>query len=130
VSDKLCNNFVHSAYDICRFFHIYIYIYIYIYFLLFLVMHFGVLFIWSSIYVLQNKILHDRLEALHIQLAEKDRNSVGISSGSASADKLPDVGLQNVLNYLRRSKEIVISFAFQLFSLSLSLSHTHTHTCI
>ncbi|XP_062158169.1 nuclear-pore anchor isoform X2 [Alnus glutinosa] len=54
----------------------------------------------------QNKILHDRLEALHIQLAEKDRNSVGISSGSTGADKPADVGLQNVLNYLRRSKEI------------------------
>ncbi|XP_059455352.1 nuclear-pore anchor isoform X2 [Corylus avellana] len=54
----------------------------------------------------QNKILHDRLEALHIQLAEKDRNSVGISSGSIGTDKLPDIGLQNVLNYLRRSKEI------------------------
>ncbi|XP_040999238.1 nuclear-pore anchor-like [Juglans microcarpa x Juglans regia] len=54
----------------------------------------------------QNKILHSRLEALHIQLAEKDRNSVGVSSGSASCDTLGDAGLQNIINYLRRSKEI------------------------
>ncbi|KAJ0099641.1 hypothetical protein Patl1_19769 [Pistacia atlantica] len=54
----------------------------------------------------QNKILHTRLEALHIQLAEKDRSSVGISSGSTGTDSLGDSGLQNVVNYLRRSKEI------------------------
>uniref|UniRef100_A0A2P2MGP2 Uncharacterized protein MANES_16G052800 n=1 Tax=Rhizophora mucronata TaxID=61149 RepID=A0A2P2MGP2_RHIMU len=53
----------------------------------------------------QNKILHSRLEALHIHLAEKDRSSAGISSGS-SPDLLGDAGLQNVVNYLRRSKEI------------------------
>lgn len=53
----------------------------------------------------QNKILHNRLEALHIQLAEKDRDSAGISSGSVDP-MLPDAGLQNVVNYLRRSKEI------------------------
>ncbi|KAL5746674.1 hypothetical protein ACOSP7_027820 [Xanthoceras sorbifolium] len=52
----------------------------------------------------QNKILHSRLEALHIQLAEKDRNSVGIPSGST--DPVGDSGLQSVINYLRRSKEI------------------------
>lgn len=54
----------------------------------------------------QNKILHSRLEALHIQLAEKDRHSVGIPSGSTGTDTLGDAGLQNVVNYLRRSKEI------------------------
>lgn len=53
----------------------------------------------------QNKILHSRLEALHIKLAEKDRRSVGISS-SSGLDPLGDAGLQNVINYLRRSKEI------------------------
>uniref|UniRef100_A0A5B6ZUV8 Putative nuclear-pore anchor isoform X1 n=1 Tax=Davidia involucrata TaxID=16924 RepID=A0A5B6ZUV8_DAVIN len=54
----------------------------------------------------QNKILHSRLEALHIKLAEKDRDSAGIFSGSTNHDPLEDAGLQNVVNYLRRSKEI------------------------
>ncbi|XP_027342867.1 nuclear-pore anchor isoform X2 [Abrus precatorius] len=54
----------------------------------------------------QNKILHSQLEALHIQWAEKERNAAGISSGSSSADTFGDAGLQNVVNYLRRSKEI------------------------
>ncbi|PSR92585.1 Nuclear-pore anchor like [Actinidia chinensis var. chinensis] len=54
----------------------------------------------------QNKILHSRLEAVHIKLAEKDRDSAGISSGSTSQDTLHDSGLQNVVNYLRRSNEI------------------------
>lgn len=57
---------------------------------------------------MQNKILHDRLGALHIQLAERDRTSAGISVDD-------DAGLQNVINYLRRSKEIV--------SVSQSLTH-------
>ncbi|KHN48848.1 Nuclear-pore anchor [Glycine soja] len=54
----------------------------------------------------QNKILHSQLEAFHIQWAEKERNAAGISSGSSSADAFGDAGLQNVINYLRRSKEI------------------------
>ncbi|XP_028799696.1 nuclear-pore anchor isoform X2 [Neltuma alba] len=54
----------------------------------------------------QNKILHSRLEALHIQWAEKERNTAGISSTSSSADAIGDAGLQNVISYLRRSKEI------------------------
>nr|GEV17082.1 nuclear-pore anchor [Tanacetum cinerariifolium] len=49
----------------------------------------------------QNKILHDQLEALHIKLAEKSRGSVAESSGNVD-----DGGLQNVVKYLRRSKEI------------------------
>ncbi|CAI0378069.1 unnamed protein product [Linum tenue] len=53
----------------------------------------------------QNKLLHSRLEALHIQLAESDRSSVGMSSRS-NADPNADGGLQNVVSYLRRSKEI------------------------
>ncbi|XP_022717640.1 nuclear-pore anchor [Durio zibethinus] len=53
----------------------------------------------------QNKILHSRLEALHIQLAEKDRGSV-LSGGNVFPDPLGDSGLQNVVNYLRRTKEI------------------------
>ncbi|KAE9621513.1 putative nucleoprotein TPR/MLP1 [Lupinus albus] len=54
----------------------------------------------------QNKILHSQLEALHIRWAEKERNYAGVSSGSSSADLLGDASLQNVINYLRRSKEI------------------------
>ncbi|KAJ8761339.1 hypothetical protein K2173_001395 [Erythroxylum novogranatense] len=53
----------------------------------------------------QNKILHSRLEALHIHIAEKESNSAGISSERAS-DQYSDSGLQNVVSYLRRSKEI------------------------
>ncbi|QCD96134.1 nucleoprotein TPR [Vigna unguiculata] len=54
----------------------------------------------------QNKILHSQLEAFHIRWAEKERNAAGISSGSSSAEAFGDAGLQNVINYLRRSKEI------------------------
>ncbi|KAK6154564.1 hypothetical protein DH2020_008812 [Rehmannia glutinosa] len=50
-----------------------------------------------------NKILHSRLEAFHIKLAEKER---GVASGSGSQILADDDGLQNVVNYLRRSKEI------------------------
>ncbi|XP_073028198.1 LOW QUALITY PROTEIN: nuclear-pore anchor [Primulina eburnea] len=50
-----------------------------------------------------NKILHSRLEALHIKSAEKER---GIAFGSTSQTCTDDDGLQNVMNYLRRSKEI------------------------
>ncbi|CAN1263022.1 Nuclear-pore anchor [Linum perenne] len=53
----------------------------------------------------QNKLLHNRLEALHIQMAESDRSSVGMSFRN-SADPSNDGGLQNVVSYLRRSKEI------------------------
>ncbi|KAB5544461.1 hypothetical protein DKX38_012573 [Salix brachista] len=54
----------------------------------------------------QNKLLHSRLEAIHIQFAEKDRSAAGISSGSNAPGSGSDAGLQNVVNYLRRSKEI------------------------
>ncbi|XP_059661908.1 nuclear-pore anchor isoform X2 [Cornus florida] len=54
----------------------------------------------------QNKILHSRLEALHIKLAEKERDSAGISSRSTTQNAVDDAGLQDVVNYLRRSKEI------------------------
>ncbi|KAK4484958.1 hypothetical protein RD792_007563 [Penstemon davidsonii] len=50
-----------------------------------------------------NKILHSRLEALHIKLADKE---LGKASGSSSQTFGEDDGLQNVVNYLRRSKEI------------------------
>ncbi|PIA37605.1 hypothetical protein AQUCO_03000279v1 [Aquilegia coerulea] len=52
----------------------------------------------------QNKILHTRLEALHIKLAEKEKHSAG-TSGS-STDSQGDADLQTVVSYLRRSKEI------------------------
>ncbi|XP_039026665.1 nuclear-pore anchor-like [Hibiscus syriacus] len=45
----------------------------------------------------QNKILHGQIEAMHIQLAERDRGSIQDSHG--------DSGLQNVINYLRLTKE-------------------------
>ncbi|GAB2250736.1 hypothetical protein Droror1_Dr00016986 [Drosera rotundifolia] len=54
----------------------------------------------------QNKILHDRLEAMHIKLAEKDRYSAGLTSGISNTESEIDSGLQTVMNYLRRSKEI------------------------
>ncbi|KAL9262657.1 Nuclear-pore anchor-like protein [Drosera capensis] len=54
----------------------------------------------------QNKILHDRLEAMHIKLAEKDRYSAGLTSGISNTVSEIDSGLQTVMNYLRRSKEI------------------------
>ncbi|XP_020683167.1 nuclear-pore anchor [Dendrobium catenatum] len=50
----------------------------------------------------QNKILHNRLEALHVRLAEKEHNSVGLSAVSSQGDG----DLQTVISYLRRSKEI------------------------
>jgi hypothetical protein len=74
---------------------------------------------WITSTFFQNKILHSQLEALHIQWAEKERNAAGISPGS-SGDTFADVGLQNVVNYLRRSKEIVNTLVFLLFSLSFS----------
>ncbi|XVF77755.1 hypothetical protein PTKIN_Ptkin14bG0072200 [Pterospermum kingtungense] len=54
----------------------------------------------------QNKILHSRIEAFHIQLAEKDRGSSVPSAKNAAPDAVEDSGLQNVVNYLRRTKEI------------------------
>lgn len=67
----------------------------------------------------QNKILHSQLEALHIQRAEKERNAAGISSGN-SGDTFGDAGLQNVVNYLRRSKEIVNTIVFLILSVSFN----------
>ncbi|XP_073010170.1 nuclear-pore anchor isoform X2 [Typha latifolia] len=52
----------------------------------------------------QNKILHDRLESLHIRLADKDRSFAGHSS--QNADSQTEGDLQNVISYIRRSKEI------------------------
>ncbi|XP_078175227.1 nuclear pore anchor isoform X2 [Carex rostrata] len=49
----------------------------------------------------QNKLLHSRLESLHIRLAEKEQTSTGYS-----VDSKGESDLQNVISYLRRSKEI------------------------
>ncbi|KAL3498454.1 hypothetical protein ACH5RR_041186 [Cinchona calisaya] len=53
-----------------------------------------------------NKVLHSRLDALHIKLAEKDRLSSGITGSSSHSPFDDDDGLANIVNYLRRSKEI------------------------
>lgn len=52
----------------------------------------------------QNKILHNQLEALHIRLAEKERNIAGLSSQRIDSHGEDD--LHSVIGYLRRSKEI------------------------
>ncbi|KAL8134769.1 nuclear-pore anchor isoform X1 [Apium graveolens] len=54
----------------------------------------------------QNVILHSRLEALHIKLAEREHGSAGNSSRNVDQDFPGDAGLQNVVKYLRRTKEI------------------------
>lgn len=54
----------------------------------------------------QNKILHSRLEALHIQLTEKDRSSVRISSESTDSNPIGDANLQSVISFLRNRKSI------------------------
>ncbi|WOG97961.1 hypothetical protein DCAR_0417302 [Daucus carota subsp. sativus] len=54
----------------------------------------------------QNVILHSRLEALHIKFSERERGLAGNSSSNVDQDFSGDAGLQNVVKYLRRSKEI------------------------
>ena len=44
---------------------------------------------------------------MHLRSAEKDSRSGNLSSGSIDSDQLGDSGLQSVVNYLRRTKEIV-----------------------
>ncbi len=63
---------------------------------------------------MQNKILHNQLEALHIRLAEKERNIAGLSSQRIDSHGEDD--LHSVIGYLRRSKEIVsIRFSVLFF---------------
>lgn len=69
---------------------------------------------------MQNKILLDRLEALHIKMTENDRNAVG-TSGAVGVDPQSDGSLQTVISYLRRSKEIVGNLPPPSLPLSLSL---------
>ncbi|XP_073117973.1 nuclear-pore anchor [Elaeis guineensis] len=52
----------------------------------------------------QNKILHSRLESLHIRLAEREQSYAGLSS--QNVDSKTESDLQNVIGYLRRTKEI------------------------
>ncbi|KAK9714813.1 hypothetical protein RND81_06G122300 [Saponaria officinalis] len=52
----------------------------------------------------QNKILHNQLEAVHI--TEKERGAAGIASASNRGDSQSEAGLHSVVGYLRRSKEI------------------------
>ncbi|XP_022142171.1 nuclear-pore anchor isoform X2 [Momordica charantia] len=54
----------------------------------------------------QNKILLIQLEAFHIRSAEEDRKMVGVSSESNAIEMVGDAGLQSVIRYLRRTKEI------------------------
>ncbi|XP_051192619.1 nuclear-pore anchor isoform X1 [Lolium perenne] len=52
----------------------------------------------------QNRILHNRLEALHVRLAEQERGIAGLSSQRTDSHGEDD--LHSVVSYLRRSKEI------------------------
>ncbi|XP_038887700.1 nuclear-pore anchor isoform X2 [Benincasa hispida] len=54
----------------------------------------------------QNKILHAQLEAFHIRLVEKDQKLAGVSSESNTTEMVGDAGIQSVVSYLRRTKEI------------------------
>jgi nucleoprotein TPR len=66
----------------------------------------------------QNRILHNQLEALHIRLAEKERSIAGLSSHRTDSNTEDD--LHSVISYLRRSKEIV-SIKFGVFPLYFTL---------
>ena len=59
----------------------------------------------SILWRVQNRILHNQLEALHIRLAEKERSIAGLSSQRTDSHGEDD--LHSVISYLRRSKEIV-----------------------
>lgn len=63
--------------------------------------------VMEILFVLQNVILHSRLEALHIKLAEREHGLAGNLSRTVDQDFSGDAGLQNVVKYLRRTKEIV-----------------------
>ncbi|CAA7392158.1 unnamed protein product [Spirodela intermedia] len=54
----------------------------------------------------QNKILHNRLESMHVKLAEAEHVSSSTGFRSGASDTHGESDLQNVINYLRRSKEI------------------------
>ncbi|KAH9316464.1 hypothetical protein KI387_025091 [Taxus chinensis] len=53
----------------------------------------------------QNKLLLDRLEAMHIKIAEKERIDMGVSVHGEVTNNQGEIDLQNVIRYLRRSKE-------------------------
>ncbi|KAL0725759.1 hypothetical protein Bca4012_040358 [Brassica carinata] len=55
----------------------------------------------------QNKLLHSRLEAMHLRSAEKDSRSGNISSGSTDSDQLGDSSLQSAeteISLMRQEK--------------------------
>lgn len=62
--------------------------------------------IYSIFLCLQNNILLNRLGAVNVQIAEERTLSALSAEGSASETKA-EGDLQTVINYLRRSKEIV-----------------------
>lgn len=65
-----------------------------------------------NLFVLQNKILHNRLESMHVKLAETEHVSSSTGLRSGASDTQGESDLQNVINYLRRSKEIVCVFSY------------------
>ncbi len=75
--------------------------------------------------ILQNQLLLDRLEGVHIVAAETERKAAGILSDSGqSSEVVGESDLQNVIRYLRRSKETVcfktlVHIALYLFFLSV-----------
>jgi hypothetical protein len=57
---------------------------------------------------LQNQILLDRLEGMHIVAAESERKaSVSVTESGETSEVQGESDLQNVIRYLRRSKETV-----------------------
>ncbi|KAL0665462.1 hypothetical protein Bca4012_102300 [Brassica carinata] len=55
----------------------------------------------------QNKLLHSRLEAMHLRSAEKDSRSGNLSSGNTDSDQLGDSGLQSAeteISLMRQEK--------------------------
>lgn len=59
--------------------------------------------------VLQNQILLDRLEGMHIVAAESERkaSAVSVSESGETSEGQGESDLQNVIRYLRRSIETV-----------------------
>lgn len=55
----------------------------------------------NILFHVQNRILHNRLEALHIRLAEQERGIAGLSSQRTDSHGEDD--LHGVVSYLRRS---------------------------
>lgn len=57
---------------------------------------------------MQNQILLDRLEGMHIVAAENERKaSISVTESGETSEVQGESDLQNVIRYLRRSKETV-----------------------